>query len=149
MFDRNDILKRTITLQAFKEYVCIHRVEMVPAARSLKYTDSLHVEALGISNALGGECGELQNIVKKLVRSNTLLAENDLHEEFILEAGDTLHYLVSLITLLGYSLEEVMTQNIIKLDERRKLDDEKRQAALLAEASTERWAGESRAVRDH
>lgn len=137
--DKAYILKNTITLQAFKDYVCYHRRPMVPSASALPYNKNVHIEALGISNAFGGEAGELQNIVKKLIKNEGIFSgSDDLHEKFVLEAGDALHYLVSLITLLGYSVEQVMAENITKLDARREQEerrlDEKRQA-LLAEAT--------------
>lgn len=139
--DKAFILKKTMTLQAFRDYVCYYRRSLVPCADKLQYSDKITMEVLGISNALGGECGELQNIIKKIVKNNAVFhGSDDLREKFVLEAGDVLHYLISLTSLMGYSLEEIMAKNVMKLDERHVIEerrlDEKRQA-LLAEASAQ------------
>ena len=73
-------------------------------------------EVLALSNALGGECGELQNVVKKIISRNVFLEPSDLHEQFVLEAGDTFWYLVRLIQKTGYTVEESMRANIQKLE---------------------------------
>lgn len=75
-------------------------------------------EFLALSNALGGECGELQNVVKKIVSKNKFYGDTDLHEKFQDEAGDTLWYLVRLIQKSGYNVTDIMNRNIAKLTKR-------------------------------
>ena len=88
-----------------------------------------NVELLAYSNAFGGEAGELQNIVKKIVKKNIIFdMGSDLHKQFKLEAGDALWYLTKVIMLMGYSLEEVMQANIKKLDARKLENDAQKQA---------------------
>jgi NTP pyrophosphatase (non-canonical NTP hydrolase) len=82
-------------------------------------------EFLAISNAFGGEAGELQNIVKKIIRGEHFYSTSDLDEMFVLEAGDALHYLVSLITLFGYDVEFIMDANKKKLEARKQEAREK------------------------
>lgn len=79
-------------------------------------TQDPYYELLALSNALGGEVGELQNVIKKLYRD-----DRPVGEEFIHEAGDVLHYLVRLIILMADDdgVEFVMDENKRKLDARR------------------------------
>lgn len=104
-----------ITLESFTKYVLRSRYSMVPTNSS-----PLVLEFLALSNAFGGEAGELQNVVKKMVRNNLFLIDSDLQTQFVHEAGDALHYLLSLITIAGYSPAFVMAENVKKLDERKK-----------------------------
>ena len=114
-------------MRDFTQYVILNRHRMVP-----ENTTKEAVEFLALSNAFGGEAGELQNIVKKIVRQNTFYTDSDLHHAFVLEAGDALHYLISLIDFAGYSLEYVMNCNMSKLDARKQdqLDEAQKQALL-------------------
>ena len=84
----------------------------------------VELEFLAASNAFGGEAGELQNIVKKIMRAGLYGADDPLWKEFALEAGDVLHYLVRLINSGGFFLSEIQALNIAKL-EARKLNDAK------------------------
>lgn len=97
-------------LTEFEEYVALRSRPMIPHV-----TDPVSLELLAVSNALGGEVGELQNIVKKLLRDGESL---DLAHKFLLEAGDVLHYLTRLINARGYSVKEVQDANIDKLETR-------------------------------
>jgi NTP pyrophosphatase (non-canonical NTP hydrolase) len=76
------------------------------------------VEVQALSNALGGEVGELQNVVKKVISKNVLCHTSDLHDKFVLEAGDVLWYLFRLIQKYGYTIEDVMEANVRKLTEK-------------------------------
>lgn len=78
------------------------------------------IELLAVSNAFGGEAGELQNIVKKLLRDG---ASTELYGKFVFEAGDCLHYLTRLVNSLGYTLAEIQQANIDKLEARAKERD--------------------------
>ena len=101
-------------IKDFTYYVVTHR-------RSLIHEDTsrLALQFLALSNAFGGEAGELQNIVKKIIRHGVLVKDSGLHDKFVEEAGDALHYLFSLINIAGYSVEHIMRANIAKLDKRR------------------------------
>lgn len=92
----------------------------------IKFSESLveNIELLAYSNAFGGEAGELQNIVKKIVKNDALQnGKSDLFDKFVLEAGDVLWYLTKLVLLMGYSLDDVMQINIGKLDARKLEND--------------------------
>lgn len=73
-------------------------------------------EMLPVSNALGGEIGELQNIVKKIIRDGE---SKDLNQKFVLEAGDALHYLTRLVNCYGFTMEYIQNCNIAKLEARK------------------------------
>jgi hypothetical protein len=122
-----------VGLDKFTRYVSLMRVDTVPMSIT-----KLEQEFLGVSNAFGGEAGELQNIVKKIIRSGTFYEDCDLEEEFILEAGDALHYLISLITLFGYDVPFIMGKNIEKLEARKKahLAQERVRAEIAPEPGT-------------
>lgn len=62
---------------------------------------------------LGGEAGEAQEHVKKFLRDG-----KPLGKDFLLEAGDVLHYLTVLLHHAGYTLEDAMRANIQKLMQR-------------------------------
>lgn len=80
----------------------------------------VEVEVLALSNALGGECGELQNVVKKIISKDLFFTTSPFEEAFVLEAGDTLWYLVRLIQKMGLDVEDVMAANVAKLKEKYK-----------------------------
>lgn len=66
--------------------------------------------------ALGGEAGELQNLLKKTIRGDYSL---DLIREAVIdELGDVLWYCAMLAHELGVPLAEVADRNIEKLKER-------------------------------
>src|SRR4051812_23169470 len=109
-----ELKEPNITLKSFACYVSESRDTMVHEKNM-----STALEFLAVSNAFGGEAGELQNIVKKIIRHGVFYDVNGLHQEFVLEAGDALHYLISLIQLAGYNLETVMAANVQKLDARK------------------------------
>lgn len=63
----------------------------------------------------GGEAGEVLNEVKKELRDGedrSILIRDEL--------GDSLHYLIRLASLYGYSLSEIAKFNVKKCKERRK-----------------------------
>mgnify|MGYP001591021920 FL=1 len=103
-----------MTLQKYEAFVRSETGTMLTHKLSLA-----EIEFLALSNALGGEVGELQNIVKKLLVQQVFLKESPLHDQFVLEAGDVLWYLVRLIHCYGYNVEHVMAANIQKLETRR------------------------------
>ena len=66
---------------------------------------------------LGGETGELQEKIKKILRGDKTLEESK--ELIKKEAGDVLWYLTQLCTEVGLTLEEVVEENVFKLFGRR------------------------------
>ncbi len=119
-----------ITVNGFLNYIRDNRVQMVPTTAT-----PAELEFLAVSHALGGEVGELQNIVKKIIKHRMFYLDCDLHDKFVLEAGDALHYLLSLIDLAGFKAEYIMACNVVKLDERRKTHEA--QATVLPSATAE------------
>lgn len=65
------------------------------------------------TSGLGGECGEVQELIKKYVRDGKL-DRNLLVKEF----GDVLYYLTILTKAFGFTLEEVIQSNMDKLNGR-------------------------------
>ncbi len=69
------------------------------------------------SNALGGESGELQNLVKKMIRDGSTVEKR---RAALIEAGDILFYLRQLLVDLGYTLEDAARAELDKLEAMRK-----------------------------
>ena len=71
-----------------------------------------------LENTLGliGEMGEFFEKLKKHKRDGTPLNKQDLE----LEAGDMFFYFQALLNLLGIKLEDVIKENMKKLDSREK-----------------------------
>lgn len=68
--------------------------------------------------ALGGEVGELQNLVKKGLRGDYVSIEVWMaaHKSGLAdELGDVLWYVTALAYELGYSLDEIAEMNLAKL----------------------------------
>lgn len=63
---------------------------------------------------LCGETGEFVDLIKKALFHGHPLDDEKAKKEL----GDVLHYLAGLCTMLGYSLEQVATLNIDKLNQR-------------------------------
>ncbi len=133
--------KPEVDITIFQRYVDEETRPLINARR----TDEV-CEFLAVSNALGGEVGELQNIVKKIVRGGYFYDTHNLHDELILEAGDVLHYFLRLLRAANIDLDTVMEANIAKLEER-KLNAA--QATAITKASIESGVRESSSVRDH
>lgn len=72
-------------------------------------TEGLAIMSLG----LAGEAGETLEHVKKFIRDG-----RPVGNEFLLEAGDTLHYLTRLLAEFGYTLQDAIDANVTKLDAR-------------------------------
>lgn len=66
-----------------------------------------------MSTGLGGETGEILELLKKHVRNN-----RDIKADLLLELGDALHYLTRITHNFGFSLDDVMLANMDKLDKR-------------------------------
>lgn len=66
--------------------------------------------------ALAGEVGEVCNEIKKEIRENKPFGRKD---KILLELGDALHYLTALSHGYGFTLRDVMSANIVKLENRK------------------------------
>lgn len=83
------------------------------------YLKDLAVMGMGLT----GEAGEAQEHFKKVVRDydgNFQAYPPEKRQEALLEYGDTLHYLLKQAAEFGFTLEELMTANMDKLDARYK-----------------------------
>ena len=63
---------------------------------------------------MSGECGEIVDIIKKYVMYEKKLEVEKIAEE----CGDFLWYMANLLTLIGYSFDDVMKINVNKLNKR-------------------------------
>lgn len=79
--------------------------------RSGEHDEETNLAIAGLG--LAGEAGETADEVKRYFRDN-----KPMGNDFLLEAGDCLHYLTYLLGRAGYSLEDAMRANVKKLDER-------------------------------
>lgn len=68
---------------------------------------------------LGGESGEVQEKIKKLVRDNDGVVTPEFIESLEKELGDVLWYLVGLANMYDISFDQVMAKNIEKLKDRK------------------------------
>jgi NTP pyrophosphatase (non-canonical NTP hydrolase) len=62
---------------------------------------------------LGGEAGEVQELLKKHVRDGRLDTQ-----DLLLELGDVLHYLTRIAGRFGFTLDDVMEANVQKIEAR-------------------------------
>ena len=67
-----------------------------------------------------GEAGEVQGKIKKIIRDNGGVIDEEAKNGILLEIGDTLWYLASLCENLDTTLEHAATLNIQKLHARQK-----------------------------
>jgi len=67
-----------------------------------------------------GEAGEVQGKIKKIIRDNGGIIDEESKMGILLEIGDTLWYLASLCENLDTTLEHAATLNIEKLHTRQK-----------------------------
>ena len=73
-----------------------------------------------LSLGLTSEVGEVMSLVKKSIRGDYSI--EDKHELLRKELGDVFWYLVRICDELGYSVESVLEDNIIKLADRQRRD---------------------------
>ena len=87
-------------------------------AKFKKYPDKDDLQALVYCVlALGGEAGELQNKVKKLMRGDKSLSA-EVRQDLLNELGDVLWYVAMTAYELGCPLNMVADMNIKKLQSR-------------------------------
>lgn len=85
-------------------------------------TEILHPVTAGLVYpvmAIGGEVGELQNKVKKLIRDGDNAFTHEQMESLVKEIGDIQWYLAAICTELGIDLGRVAIENIQKLERRK------------------------------
>ena len=64
---------------------------------------------------LTGEAGEVSDKVKKVIRDNDGMFDDESRRKIMLELGDVLWYVAQLSNELGFSLEVVARENLSKL----------------------------------
>ncbi len=85
---------------------------------------------LGVSNGpfvgwiypslgLAGEAGEVVDNIKKLIRDQRLVLDEELRERIKKELGDILWYVSQLASELSLSLDDVAKSNLAKVESRR------------------------------
>ena len=67
---------------------------------------------------LVGESGEVADKVKKIIRDNGGVFDDESKHALMLELGDVLWYVAQLSHELGYDLEDVAVSNLSKLKSR-------------------------------
>lgn len=71
---------------------------------------------------MGGECGEAQEVVKKLFRNEGGIMDDVAREKLAKELGDVMWYVAAVASEAGLTLGEIMGGNLRKID-RRKFND--------------------------
>jgi NTP pyrophosphatase (non-canonical NTP hydrolase) len=94
-----------------------HLWEMQPYNKEME-------KLMSMSNSLGGECGEFQNVVKKIYRDHNGDIEA-LKMDLILELGDVFWYIIGLCRIIDVDFKEVMFMNMKKLERRQKFESPK------------------------
>lgn len=108
--------KAPTTFEDFQAYV-LRNFEKHGKGRPKKLDRALYIAALG----LAGECGEVVDHFKKIVRDHNCKPDRyppKKRRELLLEFGDEFHYFVYLLNRAGFTLPEIMAANIQKLDRR-------------------------------
>lgn len=104
----------------WSEEVAIYLAAIEKFVKQEKEQQTEFLQLLYNAAALCGEAGEILNILMQAFRNESgklTPAENDYLKE---EAGDCLFYLVRFILDLGYDPVEVMQENMLKLNTRKK-----------------------------
>lgn len=84
------------------------KTAVYPAKESIYYT----------SLGLAGECGEVCNQVKKIIRDDHGELTEARREKLIDELGDVAWYFARLATALNIPLSELLARNVTKLEDR-------------------------------
>lgn len=69
---------------------------------------------------LSGEAGEIDEYVFKAFRGDAGLISEELRQKIFKELGDVQWYIARIADILGFDLDEVMVENIRKLQDRQK-----------------------------
>jgi NTP pyrophosphatase (non-canonical NTP hydrolase) len=109
--------KRTMTPVSYQKFVDENwsRNDKIPRKGTAKRTYYDLRQLYIMSTGIGGEAGEVQELLKKSVRDGVLDPR-----KLKLELGDVLHYVTKIASQHGMSLQEVMDANVVKLNARRK-----------------------------
>ena len=75
-----------------------------------------------MSIGLAGEVGEFLNEIKKMERDDNNILTEIRKQKIILELGDILWYLTGVSNKLNLNLNDIINNNIIKLNNRNKQD---------------------------
>lgn len=68
---------------------------------------------------LGGEVGEIQNEIKKMERDDNNILTSERRNKIITEMGDTMWYFIGICHQLNCSLDDILKNNIEKLENRK------------------------------
>ncbi len=111
--------------------------EFIKFCKSLSNDDLAPIDPAIVHAMLGigTESGELQDALKKAMVYHQPLDIDNIKEE----AGDLLHYIARLISACGWSFEEVMEANAVKL-RKRYPDGYSHEAGLARADKTDRTA---------
>lgn len=82
---------------------------MYPPEKALEY----------LTLGLCSEAGEVAGKLKKIIRDNNGIVDEDAAQKLSLEIGDVLWYVAQLATTLGLQLSEVAEDNLKKLSARK------------------------------
>ena len=117
MVSKSDILNEIGSLESYMEHTLVQSV--YPEAGS-----GSNVEIAYLGLGLAGEAGEAVDVIKKIVRMGEPVTLEDKHnlEEYraklLGELGDTIWYMAQIMRVFGFTLEEVINFNVIKLNAR-------------------------------
>lgn len=76
------------------------------------------VSVMYAAMALAGEAGEAANEVKKVIHSESGVFSQSRRDSLLLELGDVIWYATKMGALLGYSLDDILAANMVKLTAR-------------------------------
>lgn len=86
------------------------KLAVYPKERGLEY----------VLFGLAGEIGELLNKYKKVIRDKNGILDEETRQNLFLELGDVAFYLSQGAAELNFNLEDVITANLHKLQDRQK-----------------------------
>lgn len=113
-----------ITASEYQAWVAFNWNRMSSRDGTLPDADALR-ELFIMAVGIGGETGEVQELLKKHVRDG-----REIHDDLLLELGDVLHYLTRIAHQFGFSLEQVMVANREKIERRHAKREATRRAEL-------------------
>ncbi len=94
------------------------RIEELVFSRNLDNTRTL-LQLSYVISGINGEAGEIADIFKKVMRDDRGMFSQRSAELMRKEVGDTIWYLSELCSVMGWTLAEVMHDNIEKLEDRK------------------------------